>query len=195
MTRNHEVTLRDGTATITGAFPGEPFDYLREYERWDKIPLAKRTMLETAVKTAPLMVGAAIDALEDYCDRCDQRGTDDVAVANEEAWIGLAKYFCLTGADTATYWEEEKYSGVSPIRATFGFQDEWGHSPYKEWKNRIGNHLFNQTKQKLTLGMPKEGANGVRSGTGPVQDEQWLENADSYAWFARRMWKRARNGR
>jgi hypothetical protein len=369
MTWSHEVTLQDGTATITGGAVGEPPEYTREYAQWDRIASGKRTQLETAVKTAPLMVDAAIAALGDYCRRCDQTGKDDAALANEEAWIGLAKYFCLTGADTDTYWDRvlgilsafykiargmtapansrdayvvhltffqgrnarvtagvtlggEERSGVSPIRATFGFQDEWGHSPclwrlpegpiqlntpfivlppkgeesnkahelariivhegshkwaqtkdvmykyagtgtkinafYGEWAKKVGKYAFTQKMKAMTkeprpqgtlpsdgevlqrmmesyerqeyeetkerqqsvavqvpglqrdkkqrsglggvkplikmAGLPME-ANGVRSGTGPVQDEQWLENADSYAWFARRMWKRARNGR
>jgi hypothetical protein len=361
---SHDVTLQDGTATITGGGAGEP----PAYYSWERLGAQKQQLLESAVKTAPLMVDAAIDALSDYCRRCDVGGKDDAAVAHEEAWIGLAKYFCLTGVDADTYWERvagvrtvfykiasgmaapanskdayvvalslfgasnastvagvtlgtEERSGVSPIRATFGFQDEWGHSPclwrtpegpikvntkfldlppkegmkddelarivvhegshkwaqtkdvmykysgtgpkinkfYREWEQKVGTHAFKQKVQEMmkeprprsTLpsnteviqrmmgsvytkdweamkaleksvavavpvpgrdatktrvgpggakelvkmaGLPME-ANGVRAGTGPVQDEQWLENADSYAWFARRMWKRAGNGR
>jgi len=366
MAWSHDVGLRDGTATITGGEAGaEP-----EYVRWERIPINKRTLLETAVRVAPDMVEAAIDALTDYCNRCDVKGASDVDAMREEAWIGLAKYFCLTDTSSASYWErvaqirgifykialgmststgsKDAYvvdlsnfgqsnsgaeggvsfkgagnAGVSPIRAAFGFQDEWGHSPclwrfmegpiklntkfialppkgqetakahelariivhegshkwaqtkdilykvsshgsainefYRAREKPLGTFAFKMKRQEMekavkeprpqnslpsdadvlqemmgsyfrekwdeikvqeasvavampdrnkvrgVLGTPKKlvkmaGTSPMAwdltpKGTDPIADERWLENADSYAWFARRMWKRAMTNR
>ena len=98
MTWNHEVTLQDGTATITGGGTGEP----PAYYSWAKVGPQKQQLLETAVKMAPLMVDAAIDALLDYARRCDVEGKSDSDVANEEAWVGLPSLLGSRILDTVT---------------------------------------------------------------------------------------------
>jgi hypothetical protein len=315
-------------------------------------------------------VEAALEALPDYCRRCDVNGKSDEEIREEEAWIGLAKYFCLADPSAPEYWErvagirgifykislgmmavpnsadayvvelsdfgdakakvqggvpfsETKSAGVSPIRAAFGFQDEWGHSPclWRRMEGPIrintrflplppagkekskahevariivheGSHKWAQTKdimykastigtdintwyeardkeaksfkfeqlkkkmtaqiqeprpqsslpsdsqvlqemmgsymrerwaqrqeQEAAIAVPMGKRDKVRGtlgnekklvkmageramafdlapvGTEPIADERWLENADSYAWFARRMWKRATKNR
>ena len=48
--------------------------------------------------------------------------------------------------------------------------------------------LTNQPKPLIQMAGEKAMNTGLA-----IDDEQWLENADSYAWFARRMWKKNRN--
>ena len=44
-------------------------------------------------------------------------------------------------------------------------------------------------RTKLSEPKPLVGMKGNKVGDVPIEDKRWLENADSYAWFARRMWK------
>jgi hypothetical protein len=159
--------------------------------------------------------------------------------------LGAAYKIELGSHDSWRGWVKGKDRGraaVSPIRATFGFADEWGHVPYDgpARQGRINvaleyliddrttydqlartivheaSHRWAFTKDVLykhasfgAIGstddpleqdkvrvpgrakilMPMKGYDLQAGGT--IADERWLENADSYAWFARRMWKRA----
>jgi hypothetical protein len=135
----------------------------------------------------------------------------------------------------------EQRAPVSPIRATFGFADEWGHVPYDGYRSmgRIeisfdyviesimfptyiartivheASHKWAFTKdvlykhqtfvktncaddseqEKIEIPgrtkdlMPMTGFEGDTDNL--IAAERWLENADSFAWFARRMLKRS----
>jgi hypothetical protein len=130
---------------------------------------------------------------------------------------------------------------VSPIRATFGFVDEWGHVPYNgyqsmgniqiayqyllesvKWPTEIARTIAHEASHKWAFTkdvlykhdtfvkmkqadeadqekikipgrkkdlMPMTGFEGKTDNL--IAPERWLENADSYAWFARRMAKRS----
>jgi hypothetical protein len=157
--------------------------------------------------------------------------------------IVISDIGCRAGVNFAT--NGLSWQPVSPIRAAFGFVDEWGHVPWAQgaygtpgdieisfdylMNNQTGasdlartlvhegSHKWARTKDILyksqslsevlsendaaELGQefiprasrpkPLAPLAGLTEGGQLIADERYLENADSYAWTARRMFKKA----